>query len=464
MASRGLPAAEIQSSLILELRTALEALSERLGDQSFGKGGDKQAGSDREDRHGFSRLDARAYAHLVVLFSIPCDPGSCLQRLLCDFPSLSRFVGLVEERLPGTWPDYSTFMLALPPEDRPPPPPQSQGSVLAGPVEKRRPEWWELWGWSWGGRKRPVQFGGPGKAPPAIYAICFGMASGLSFAAALACGLGPGRPLALLKQLAEAFADADCFQRVCSSISAAVAMSLAAFAAPSAGRVGKASPGLSGPGLERSHTPDREHLGAHGAGRALLCAPAVCAFLAAFRNKRSIRRQAAKEDAQVQTMERPLLDNVITAGVKALEAAELKRVRSSSESPSDANGNWGGEPREWANSDSITQQISTVSQMGPLAQAKQFIADRLAGEYDAERIGSLIDEKVASNKLLSIDRQSFFMFLILLSRCSSLGAPAADSDRIMMFSFSTCPFCLRAKQILQEDYGEEIEVYECDQE
>ena len=33
-----------------------------------------------------------------------------------------------------------------------------------------------------------------------------------------------------------------------------------------------------------------------------------------------------------------------------------------------------------------------------------------------------------------------------------------------MFSFSTCPFCLRAKQILQEDYGEEIEVYECDQE
>ena len=31
-----------------------------------------------------------------------------------------------------------------------------------------------------------------------------------------------------------------------------------------------------------------------------------------------------------------------------------------------------------------------------------------------------------------------------------------------MFSFSTCPFCLRAKQILEEDYGEQIEVYECD--
>lgn len=31
-----------------------------------------------------------------------------------------------------------------------------------------------------------------------------------------------------------------------------------------------------------------------------------------------------------------------------------------------------------------------------------------------------------------------------------------------MFSFSTCPFCLRAKQILEEDYGEQFEVYECD--
>ena len=57
---------------------------------------------------------------------------------------------------------------------------------------------------------------------------------------------------------------------------------------------------------------------------------------------------------------------------------------------------------EWANSDSITQQISKVSQMGPLAQAKQFIADRLAGEYDAERIGSLIDEKINSNKFLAL--------------------------------------------------------------
>merc|ERR1719198_2853457 len=31
-----------------------------------------------------------------------------------------------------------------------------------------------------------------------------------------------------------------------------------------------------------------------------------------------------------------------------------------------------------------------------------------------------------------------------------------------MFSFSTCPFCLRAKDILRQDYGVEVEVYECD--
>ena len=54
--------------------------------------------------------------------------------------------------------------------------------------------------------------------------------------------------------------------------------------------------------------------------------------------------------------------------------------------------------QEWANSNSVTQQISVLSQMGPLAQAKQFIADRLAGDYDRERISNLIDSKINSNK------------------------------------------------------------------
>jgi len=66
-----------------------------------------------------------------------------------------------------------------------------------------------------------------------------------------------------------------------------------------------------------------------------------------------------------------------------------------------------------------------------LAQLKQFIADRLAGDYDQQAIGSLIDDKIASN-------------------------------RVMMFSFSSCPFCLRAKTLLREEYNVELEVYECD--
>lgn len=86
-----------------------------------------------------------------------------------------------------------------------------------------------------------------------------------------------------------------------------------------------------------------------------------------------------KASGKTQTMERPLLDNMITSGVKAgpteayeyfdsfrpphvpppelgrlrndersqaLEAAELGRVKSASEKPSDENGNWGGEPRD----------------------------------------------------------------------------------------------------------------------
>ena len=54
--------------------------------------------------------------------------------------------------------------------------------------------------------------------------------------------------------------------------------------------------------------------------------------------------------------------------------------------------------QEWANDDSVTQRISVLSQMGPLAQAKQFIAEKLAGDYDRERISKLIEEKIESNK------------------------------------------------------------------
>jgi len=131
------------------------------------------------------------------------------------------------------------------------------------------------------------------------------------------------------------------------------------------------------------------------------------------------------------SMERPLLDNLVTSLVKTVETAELGRVSAVAESPSDLNGGWAGEPRAWADEASFTQRISKLSQVGPLAQAKQFIADTLAGDYDREAVSTLIRSRIAANK-------------------------------VMMFSFSTCPFCLRAKQIIREDYGEAVEIYECD--
>lgn len=130
-------------------------------------------------------------------------------------------------------------------------------------------------------------------------------------------------------------------------------------------------------------------------------------------------------------MERPVLDNLVTSLVKTVETVELGRVKAAAESPSELNGGWAGEPRAWADDTSLTQRISKLSQVGPLAQAKQFIADTLAGDYDSEAVSNLIQSRIAANK-------------------------------VMMFSFSTCPFCLRAKQILREDYGESLEVYECD--
>lgn len=129
--------------------------------------------------------------------------------------------------------------------------------------------------------------------------------------------------------------------------------------------------------------------------------------------------------------DRPWFDQFVTSSIKAIESAEIQRVRLSSEVPSENNGGWTGEPREWANDTSLTQQISTISQIGPFAELKQFIAEQLAGDYDKQAVQQLVRNKIESNTM-------------------------------MMFSFSSCPFCLRAKTLLKEEYGVEPAVYECD--
>lgn len=160
--------------------------------------------------------------------------------------------------------------------------------------------------------------------------------------------------------------------------------------------------------------------------RAVPVASAVLVPLLVVASKNQ-RRQKVLRRAQSKSA----LDDLITTGVKGIEALELSRVKAQSEVPSEANGNWSGEPKAWAEDRSLVQQVSSVSQVGVFAQAKQFIAERLAGDYDRESIRSLIKDKISTNK-------------------------------VMMFSFSSCPFCLRAKDLLRDVYGEEIVVYECD--
>lgn len=112
-------------------------------------------------------------------------------------------------------------------------------------------------------------------------------------------------------------------------------------------------------------------------------------------------------------MERPALDKVIAKGFETFEKA---RVDSSLVENEDGSLS---EPLEWAEPDSLAQRVSKLSQVGPLAMFKQFIADRLAGDFDEGAVGKGIDEDISSNTVL-------------------------------MYSFSTCPFCLKAKQILDE--------------
>ena len=67
-------------------------------------------------------------------------------------------------------------------------------------------------------------------------------------------------------------------------------------------------------------------------------------------------------------------------------------------------------------------QVSRLSQLGPAAQLKQWIAESLAGPYDRAAVGRRIDGALAA-------------------------AP------VVVFSFTTCPFCLRAKALLREELG-----------
>jgi glutaredoxin 3 len=105
-------------------------------------------------------------------------------------------------------------------------------------------------------------------------------------------------------------------------------------------------------------------------------------------------------------MERPGID---VAFAKFLEQIERKRVGAFSDAD--------GEPMQWAEADSLANAVS-VFNARVLGGFKQWVADRVAGDFDEGSVGARLDAHVA-------------------------GAPVA------MLSFTTCPFCRKAKADLE---------------
>ena len=91
---------------------------------------------------------------------------------------------------------------------------------------------------------------------------------------------------------------------------------------------------------------------------------------------------------------------------------------------------WTGEPSEWAEADSFTQKLSAFTQ-NYLSGIKQFVAERVAGEFDADAVDAAIEAEVSRGGVL-------------------------------MYSFTSCPFCKKAKELL-DDKGASYVVVELDE-
>ena len=77
---------------------------------------------------------------------------------------------------------------------------------------------------------------------------------------------------------------------------------------------------------------------------------------------------------------------------------------------------WTGEPSAWADEDSFTQQLSGATQKYA-AGFKQFVAEKVAGDFDAAAVDASIDA-------------------------------ALGDGGVTMYTFTSCPFCKKAKELL----------------
>ena len=123
---------------------------------------------------------------------------------------------------------------------------------------------------------------------------------------------------------------------------------------------------------------------------------------------------AFDETGRLFGMKRPVLDQLASF----LFRLEDSRVKNSS--VVDENGRL-GEPMEWSESESFANRLSTAIAENNLGyRFKQFVADIVAGDdYDVQAVTAKIDTLVSETP-------------------------------VVVFSFTTCPFCRRAKDLLDE--------------
>jgi glutaredoxin 3 len=137
----------------------------------------------------------------------------------------------------------------------------------------------------------------------------------------------------------------------------------------------------------------------------LLVLPTSCAFVP--------HHSTARRGGALSEMKRPILDQIASTLFK------LENDRVESSSVMDEQGR-NGEPMEWSEGTSAANKFSEIVASNPIGyRFKQWVADIVAGEYDEDSVGTTVDDFVSGNE-------------------------------IAMFSFTTCPFCRRAKDALDE--------------
>jgi glutaredoxin 3 len=141
-------------------------------------------------------------------------------------------------------------------------------------------------------------------------------------------------------------------------------------------------------------------------------------------NERSVKERSSSFEP-LDAMKRPLLDRI------ASTLFQLETTRVEESSVLDDQGRM-GEPMEWSQSSSFANKFSEMIASNSLGYSlKQGVADIVAGDFDEDAVSEKIDSFVATNS-------------------------------VAMFSFSTCPFCRRAKDILDEK-GVEYQTMELDE-